>query len=90
MEPVRSSALVDLLDRMLDKGVILHADVIVSVSGVPLIGINLRAAIAGIKTMLDYGVMEMWDETLRRQASEVEVEAEKNMPLVKDEVAART
>lgn len=65
MEPTRESALVDLLDRILVKGVILYADIIISVSEIPLIGINLRAAIAGIKTMLDYGMMEAWDTKIR-------------------------
>ena len=76
MEPTRSNALVDLIDRILDKGIILHADIIITVSDIPLIGINLKAAIAGMKTMLDYGMMETWDETLRKQACEAEEELE--------------
>ena len=70
MEPTRNNALVDLLDRMLVKGVILHADLVISVSGVPLIGVNLKAAIAGMTTMLDYGMMEAWDEKIRGYALE--------------------
>ena len=70
MEPTRNSALVDLVDRILVKGVILHADLVISVSGVPLIGVNLKAAIAGMTTMLDYGMMEAWDEKIRRYALE--------------------
>ena len=68
MEPTRDveCTLVDVIDRILDKGVILNADVIISVAGIPLIGINLRAALAGIETMLDYGMMEAWDENTRK------------------------
>ena len=66
MLPSRDGALVDLVDRILVKGVILHADVIISVSGVPLIGINLKAAIAGLTTMVDYGMMGTWDEQIRK------------------------
>jgi len=73
MDPSRNNALVDLLDRMLDKGVVLHADIIITVSDIPLIGINLRAAIAGMKTMLDYGIMEVWDEKIRRIALEGDI-----------------
>lgn len=67
MEPLRErhATLVDLLDRVLDKGVVLHADVIVSVAGIPLIGVTLRAALAGMETMLQYGLMEAWDERIR-------------------------
>jgi hypothetical protein len=67
MEPQRSTnaTLVDLLDRVLDKGLVINADLIVSVAGIPLIGVNLRAALAGIETMLKYGVMQAWDEKSR-------------------------
>jgi hypothetical protein len=70
LEPTRNGALVDLIDRILAKGIILQADLIISVSGVPLIGINLKAAIAGMATMLDYGIMDAWDEKVRRFAFE--------------------
>lgn len=67
MEPVRDThaTLVDLLDRILDKGLVIYADVIISVAGIPLIGVNLRAALAGMETMLKYGVMVEWDEKSR-------------------------
>ena len=67
MEPTRNThaTLVDLLDRILDKGLVIHADVIVSVAGIPLIGVNLRAALAGMETMLQYGIMQAWYESTR-------------------------
>jgi len=67
MEPTRDThyTLVDLLDRVLDKGVVLYADIIVSVAGIPLVGVNLRAALAGMETMLSYGVMQEWDQKIR-------------------------
>jgi hypothetical protein len=83
LEPTRNSALVDLIDRILVKGVILHADLIISVSGVPLIGVNLKAAIAGMTTMLDYGMMEAWDEKIRRYA--LEHSEEEELPLAENE-----
>jgi hypothetical protein len=62
--------LADLLDRLLDKGLVIQADVIISVAGIPLIGINLRAALAGMETMLQYGVMQEWDEQVRSLETE--------------------
>ena len=59
------ATLVDLLDRVLDRGLVLHADIIISVAGVPLVGVNLRAALAGMETMLRYGMMTEWDERSR-------------------------
>jgi len=59
MEPTRQgrATLVDLLDRVLDKGLLLNADLIISLAGVPLIAVNIRAAIASVETMLEYGLM---------------------------------
>ena len=85
MEPTRDThyTLVDLLDRVLDKGVVLYADVIVSVAGIPLIGVNLRAALAGMETMISYGVMQEWDQKVRAQWSETRTESK--LPLLAGE-----
>ncbi len=69
-ERTTQATLVDLLDRALDKGLVINADIIISVAGVPLIGINLRAALAGMETMLKYGVMQAWDEETRAWETE--------------------
>ena len=61
----RQATLVDLLDRALDKGVVISADLVVSLAGVPLVGVNLRAAVAGMETMLRYGLMRDWDQHIR-------------------------
>jgi len=90
VEPVRDTnkTLVDLLDRILDKGLVIYADVIVSVAGVPLIGVNLRAALAGMETMLKYGVMVDWDEKCRagERENRAEKKSEVSRVLVKEPV----
>ena len=90
MKPVRNTnaTLVDLLDRILDKGLVIYADVIVSVAGVPLIGVNLRAALAGMETMLKYGVMVDWDEKCRtwERENRAENKSEVSRVLVKEPV----
>ena len=85
MEPTRNTnaTLVDLLDRVLDKGLVIHADLIVSVAGIPLIGVNLRAALAGMETMLKYGIMQAWDERIR--AWERDYRSKKKSALVQGE-----
>lgn len=59
MEPTRHgrATLVDLLDRVLEKGLVLNADILISLAGIPLIAVNLKAAIASVETMLKYGYM---------------------------------
>jgi len=82
MRPTRKCTLVDLLDKILDKGVLINADVIISVAGVPLVGLNLRAALAGMETMLDYGMMEAWDKSVREYYTK---ELTKQVPLAPSE-----
>jgi hypothetical protein len=83
LKPARDGALVDLADRILVKGAILQADLVISVSGVPLIGVNLKAAIAGMTTMIDYGMMEAWDEEIRKS---ILADTEEEAPLSENEV----
>ncbi|NPV63360.1 MAG: gas vesicle protein [Methanotrichaceae archaeon] len=73
MNPERESCLVEVLDRLLNRGVILNADLIITVAGVPLIGLNLRAALASMETMLQYGVMDSWDRRSRDSFTSSEV-----------------
>ena len=67
LQPTRDprATLPDLIEVLLNKGVYLDLDLIISVADVPLIGVNLRATIAGIETMLEYGMMRQWDEQTR-------------------------
>jgi hypothetical protein len=43
-------ALVDLLDRLLGTGVVLTGDVVISLAGVDLVQISLRALITSIRS----------------------------------------
>jgi len=70
MVPVRErqATVNDLLDRLLSKGVVVSLDLVIGVAGIPLIGVSLRAAIAAIETMIEYGLMTAWDEKTRQYA----------------------
>jgi Gas vesicle protein len=67
MEPQRESraTMTDLVERVIDKGVVVKLELVVGVAGIPLIGISLQAAIAAVETMLRYGMMEDWDSRTR-------------------------
>jgi hypothetical protein len=51
-----SNSLVDVIDRILDKGIVINADISVSVAGTELLGIKIRAAIASFETAARYGL----------------------------------
>lgn len=52
----RSGTLVDVIDRVLDKGLVINADITVAIAGVELLGIKIRAALASFETAAKYGL----------------------------------
>lgn len=67
MRPIRhrKATLVDLLDRVLEKGVVINADIVITLAGIPLLAVSLRTSLAGMETMLEYGMMKEWDARTR-------------------------
>jgi hypothetical protein len=61
----RRATITDLLDRVLDRGLFLRADLVISLAGIPLIGATLSVAVAGTETLLRYGILADWDEAIR-------------------------
>ncbi|QWF86029.1 gas vesicle protein [Amycolatopsis sp. CA-230715] len=49
LPPVREASLVDLLDRLLAGGVVLTGDVTLSIAGVDLVHVSLRALVTSVK-----------------------------------------
>ena len=49
----RSGSLVDLLDRVLATGIVLSGDVTISLAGVDLITVRLRALISTVRTDME-------------------------------------
>lgn len=52
----REGTLVHVVETLLDKGLVLNADIMVSVAGVELLGIRIRAALASFETAARYGL----------------------------------
>ena len=51
-----SGTLADVIDRILDKGLVINADIAISVVGVEMLGIKIRAALASFETAARYGL----------------------------------
>lgn len=52
----QKDSLADVVEMLLDKGVVINADIAVSVGETDLLGIRLRAAIASFETAAQYGL----------------------------------
>jgi len=56
LAPNRSQNLADVVERILDKGLVINADIAVSVAGTELLGIKIRATLASFETAAKYGL----------------------------------
>jgi len=60
LQPTRErgarGSLADVIEVVLDKGLVINADITVSVAGVELLGIKIRAALASFATAARYGL----------------------------------
>jgi gas vesicle structural protein len=56
-----TSSLVEVLDRVLDKGIVIDASVRVSVVGIELVTVEARVVVASIATYLGYA--DTWAQT---------------------------
>lgn len=70
-QPGRSDGLGDILERVLDKGVVIAGDVSVSLVGIELLTIRLRLIIASVDKAVEMGI-NWWeaDPTLSASARE--------------------
>lgn len=56
-KPTRSQGdLAELLEMLLDKGMVINADIAVTVGDTELLGIKIRAALASFETAAEYGL----------------------------------
>ncbi|MFC6835441.1 gas vesicle protein GvpJ [Halomarina ordinaria] len=62
----RSDSLADVVEMLLDKGVVINADIVVSIGETELLGIRLRAALASFETAAEYGLEFPEGTDLRR------------------------
>lgn len=51
-EPGRTVALIDLLDRVLAGGVVISGDITLSIEGVDLVHVSLRALVTSVSAQL--------------------------------------
>lgn len=58
LEPKREvdKGLVGVIEKILDKGLVINADITVDIAGVELLGIKIRAALASFETAARYGL----------------------------------
>jgi Gas vesicle protein K/Gas vesicle protein len=58
----RNLSLVDLLDRILDKGIVINGDITVTVGNVELLSLKINLVIASLETAKRYGLKLPWEK----------------------------
>lgn len=74
----RQLTIVDLVDRILDKGVVLTGDITISIVGVDLLSLKINLVIASLETAKRYGVKLPWEKWEQIQPKKISV---KKVPL---------
>jgi hypothetical protein len=73
---VEGTSLADILDRILDKGVVIAGDINISLVGVELLNIRLRLLIASVDKAIEMGIN--WWETDPYLSTQAKDTAEQN------------
>jgi len=77
--PARQMNLFDLLDRILDKGVVINGDITVAFAGVDLLSLKINLVIASLETAKRYGIELPWEKWAREKAEMEKKEKEKKL-----------
>jgi hypothetical protein len=59
--------IVDLVDRILDKGVVITGDITISIVGVDLLSLKINLVIASLETAKRYGIKLPWEKWEKEQ-----------------------
>ena len=73
--PIHGDSLADVLERILDKGVVIAGDISVSLVGIELLSIRLRLLIATVERAKEMGI-DWWESDPKLSARAAELEEE--------------
>jgi hypothetical protein len=77
MHATEATNLADILERVLDKGIVIAGDIKISIADVDLLNIKIRLLIASVDKAMEMGI-NWWqqDSYLSTKAKETEIEKE--------------
>ena len=80
MHPTNATNLAEILERVLDKGIVIAGDIQIRIADVELLTIKIRLLVASVDKALEMGI-NWWqsDSYLSSKAKETELEQENKM-----------
>jgi hypothetical protein len=78
IHPMEATNLADILERVLDKGIVIAGDIKIQIADIDLLNIKIRLLIASVDKALEMGI-NWWqsDSYLSTKATEAGIEKEK-------------
>ena len=83
IHPIQATNLADILERVLDKGIVIAGDIRIQLADIDLLNIKIRLLVASVDKAMQMGI-NWWqqDSYLSTKAKQTEIEKE-NMALKK-------
>jgi hypothetical protein len=77
MHPTDATSLADILERVLDKGIVIAGDIRIQLADIELLNIKIRLLVASVDKALEMGI-NWWqqDSYLSTKAKKVDIEQE--------------
>ena len=77
MHPTNATNLADILERVLDKGIVIAGDIKIQLADIDLLNIKIRLLVASVDKAMEMGI-NWWqqDSYLSSKAKETEIEKE--------------
>jgi hypothetical protein len=67
MASEQRSNIIEFLDRILDKGIVINGDITILIGGVELLSLRINLVIASIETAKRYGIELPWEKWQHKQ-----------------------
>ncbi len=71
--------IVDLIDRILDKGVVITGDITISIVGVDLLSLKINLVIASLETAKRYGIKLPWEKWTQKPLKKIDTKSSKRL-----------
>jgi len=80
IHPTEATNLADILERVLDKGIVIAGDIRIQIADIDLLSIKIRLLVASVDKAMEMGI-NWWqsDSYLSSKAKEAELEKENKM-----------
>jgi hypothetical protein len=75
-------SIVDILDRILDKGLVINGEITVSLVGTELLSLKINLVIASIETAKRYGIELPWEKWQREREYKEQNDEQNNKKMI--------